>query len=848
MLQAGRRGKTLAYGVDRSAAAFPLATSGGGGHPEEVRNLPSGTVTFLFTDIEGSTRLLEELGPDRYAAALAEHRSQVRAAFAAHLGVEVDTQGDAFFVAFPDAREAAAGAIEAQAALAGGPIGVRMALHTGRPTVTEEGYVGVDVHRAARICATAHGGQVVVSATTRTALGDTEIMDLGLHRLKDLGQPEKLFQLGTEKFPPLRSLNATNLPAQQGDLVGREADVAALTRVLRAGESRIVTLTGAGGSGKTRLALQIAAELVDEFKDGVFWVSLASVTDPTLVLPTVSAELGAKVDLTEHIDERRMLLLLDNLEQVLDAAPLISDLLRACPNLCVLVTSRIPLRIQGEVEYGLAPLPIDDAVSLFQQRARGNSSASVVAEICLRVDCLPLAVELAAARTTLFSPEELLERLSQRLPLLTGGRRDAPERQRTLRATIEWSYELLDEEEKKLLQDVSIFAGSFDVRGAEVVADAALDTLQSLVEKSLLQRWGSGRLRMLQTVQEFAGEELADAGRYDDVRQRHARYMLDVATSANLSSDSAGPQRNDLLEPEVPNVRAALQGCLENDETEDALRLMVALEHFWVGTLPFEAISWFERLMSSDEELPPRLKAQVFRSWGGIVFITGRFEEGKAIYEKALAIYERIDDEQGIAGILHRLVIPLVLNGDTQEARAFNDRAHEISKRYDDLKAIAVSVGSEAGIEFSEGNDELGLSLLRESAKLSEECGFHWWRAGNLGSLVENLYRLKRLDEAESTCREAIALAHAIKERQWTIFDLALMARIWAHTDRLEDAGRLWGGIETEEARAPIGQWESEKHEYSSDLPLELPEFERGREHGRKFSLDELVELATATA
>jgi predicted ATPase/class 3 adenylate cyclase len=810
-----------------------------------VRNLPRGTVTFLFTDIEGSTRLLGDLGPDGYAAALAEHRTRLRAAFTAHEGVEVDTQGDAFFVAFTDAEAAATAARAAQTALLEGPIKVRMALHTGEPVVTEEGYVGVDVHRAARICATAHGGQVVLSSTTRALLGDEDTADLGLHRLKDLGEPVKLYQLGTSKFPPLRSLNATNLPAQSG-LVGREADVEAITKLLRENGERLVTLTGAGGSGKTRLALQVAAELVDAFKDGVFWVSLSSVTDPALVLPAVAAELGAKVDLMEHISERRMLLLLDNLEQVLDAAPLISNLLQGCSNLRLLVTSRTPLRIQGEVEYGLAPLPIEDAVSLFQQRAGSPAAESVVAAICLRVDCLPLAVELAAARTSLFTAEDLLERLTQRLPLLTSGRRDAPERQRTLRATIEWSYELLDDEEKQLLQDTSIFAGSFEVRAAEVVADASLDTLQSLVEKSLLQRWSSRRLRMLQTIQEFASGELQQSGRHHEVRHRHASYMLELTTSANLSSESEGPQLNSLVQPEVANIRSALQGCLDNGEVELGLEILVSLEHFWVGTLPFEGVDWFQKYMERKKDLPPSLEARALRAWGGITFIVGRFEEGTTLIRKSLSIFEGIGDERGAAGVLHRLVMPLVMQQDIVRARELNSRAWEISERYGDRKGIAVSVGTQAAIEFMDGNDELGLSSLRDSAKLAEECGFLWWKAANLVSLVENLYRLKRLDEAESTCRESILLAHETEERQWLIFGLALLALISAHTNRVESAGTFWGAIETDEARSPVGQWEGERPTYLADIAsFEGPEFERGRLHGRKLTLDEIVEFAT---
>src|SRR5215211_1822154 len=434
-----------------------------------VRELPTGTVTFLFSDIEGSTKLLEELG-EGYADALERHRRVLREAFGHHAGVEVDTQGDAFFAAFERASDALAAAEEAQRDL---ELPVRIGIHTGEPQLTDGGgYVGIDVHRAARICAAAHGRQVVLSERAASLLdGHGDLTDLGLHRLKDLGEPVKLLQLGEKEFPPLRSLNATNLPAQPGPLVGRERELSELRGLVRDG-SRLVTLTGAGGSGKTRLGLQAAAEAVDDFSDGVFWTPIAAVTDPQLVLPTVAQALGAKVPLAEYVDEKRMLVLLDNLEQVLEAAPALSELLERCPNLHLLCTSRALLRIAGEREYPVEPLPEEDAVALFRERAATAEPIEAVHEICRRLDGLPLAVELAAARTRLLPPSELLERLERALPILTGGRRDAPERQRTLRATIEWSYDLLGDEEQQLFRRLAVFAGSFTVEAAEAVCHA----------------------------------------------------------------------------------------------------------------------------------------------------------------------------------------------------------------------------------------------------------------------------------------------------------------------------------------------------------------------------------------
>lgn len=812
-----------------------------------MRNLPSGTVTFLFTDIEGSTRLLDELGPAEYASVLAEHRTVVRKASTSHGGVEVDTQGDAFFIAFPDPVGAASAAREAQAALTHGPIKVRMALHTGLPLVTSEGYVGADVHRAARICSTAHGGQVVLSEETRRSLRDNDIQDLGLHRLKDLAEPAKLYQLGGTKFPPLRSLNATNLPAQSAPLIGRGPEVEKLSALLQ--EARLVTVTGPGGTGKTRVGLQVAAELVEVFKDGVFWVPLAPVTDPDLVLAAVVAELGATVDLPEHIGERHMLLLLDNLEQVLDVAPLLSSLLGACPNLRVLVTSRALLRIEGEVEFALAPLPIADAVALFRQRAAVAEPEAAVVAICERLDCLPLAVELAAARTAIFGPEELLARLSRRLPLLTGGRRDAPSRQQTLRSTVEWSYGLLDQAERRLFQDLAIFSGDFSATGADAVAKADWDTLQSLVEKSLVRTTSRGRLGMLQTIHEFALEELQKAGRFAELRRRQTDFLLELALSANLRADAAGAERRDLVEPELANIRSALERCLEHGDTEIGLKLVVALEHFWIASLPFEGMTWFERLMARAGPIPADLEARVLGAWGGMVFIVGRFEEGTALYERSLALCREIGDEGGVARMLYRLVVPLALKGETARARVMNMEALDTCERLGDRKGVAVSVGNLAHIESLEGRDEVAIPLMRKSAVLAEEAGFIWWKAVTLSQLMERLYLAGRLEEAESLARESIAVSHEIRERQWSVFNLGILARVFAHTGRIQQAGTLWGAIEAEEALAPIGQWESERAEYVADLAdFQGSAFDLGRAYGRKLTFDEALGFARQDA
>jgi predicted ATPase len=807
-----------------------------------MRELPTGTVTFLFTDVEGSTGLLHELGPERYAKALAEHRRLLREAFARHKGVEVDTQGDAFFVAFPNAEDALAAAADGQRALRAGSIKVRMALHSGEPIVTKEGYVGMDVHRAARICSTAHGGQVVVSARTKD-LVDDELADLGLHRLKDLGEPERLFQMGTGGFPPLRSLNATNLPAQPIRLIGRERELEELVALVSA--ERLVTLTGAGGSGKTRLGLHVAAELVETFPDGVFWTPLAAVTDPELVLPTIASNIGARGELADHIDERRTLLLLDNLEQVLGAAPYLSKLLGRCPNLHLIVTSRALLRIEGEREYVVEPLPAYDAVALFRAGAAVAEPEETVVEICRRVDCLPLAVELAAARTKILTPEALLARLERRLPVLTVGRRDAPQRQRTLRATIEWSYELLDSDEKELFVRLAAFAGSFDAAAAEEVAGAELDALQTLVDNSLVRRWASGRLGMLETIHEFALEKLEDSGEGENVLRRHAEHYLAVAESSNLAADAEGPQHHGLLDHEGGNVRAALEWALASGELELGVRLAVGIEGFWLASNPFEGMRWFSLLLGHEGELAPELRARAFRAWGGATFIVGRYEEGARLYEKSLSLYRRLRDERGVGELLHRLAIFEFQREDMVRARALAEEAGELLRRTGFLKGELETIATLGDIEFAEGNHDRGLELMRESIALADEVGFTWWKVASTMILAYNLIKLGRLDEAEKRMREVLPQTRAIGERQFLLFGLAQLAWVSVQTGRIERAGTLWGAIETEEARGPVGQWENERDEFATAvLAAAGPAFERGRAAGRALTPDEVVAYA----
>ena len=534
-----------------------------------MAELPAGTITLLFADIERSTVLLQELGPERYGDALGEYRRILREALGAREGVEVGTEGDGFYAAFPSARQALSAATAAQEALAHSNLSVRMGLHTGEPLVVGGQYSGIDVHRAARIAAAGHGGQVLLSPSTLELLEEAvAVRSLGRHRLKDLGEPVELYQLGDTEFPPLRSLDSTNLPTQPTPLIGRERELAEAGSLLRA--HRLVTLTGPGGSGKTRLALQLAAEAVEEFPDRVIWVPLQSVHDAELVQPTVARALGRGTEAT--------LLVLDNFEQVLPAAPKVAHLLAQFRKLKLLVTSREALRIGGEREYPVSPLREREAVALFTERATAAkpdfAEDEAVVEICRRLDCLPLALELAAARVKALSTEQLLGRLDRRLPMLTGGPRDAPERQQTLRATIAWSYDLLTADERRAFTRLAVFSGGCTLEAAEEVCETGFDTVAALIDKSLLYR-EDDRYLMLETIREFALELLDADDDLEQVQRRHAEYYLERARSIErLIRSPQAARAVDELERDHGNLRAAL-GALSDDASSQPLRLAV---------------------------------------------------------------------------------------------------------------------------------------------------------------------------------------------------------------------------------------------------------------------------------
>jgi predicted ATPase/class 3 adenylate cyclase len=823
-----------------------------------MRELPTGTVTFLFTDVEGSTRLLQDLGADRYAVALAEHRRAVREACGRHGGVEVDTQGDAFFYAFATAPAALVAAGEAVEALEGGPIRVRAGLHTGTPVVTDEGYIGEDVHRAARIAAAGHGGQILVSSTTAGLLDGDSLVDLGEHRFKDLSAPERVYQVGDRSFPPLSSLFRTNLPTPPTPFLGRERELTEVVSRLRRENVRLLTLTGPGGTGKTRLALQAAAEAAESFPDGLWWVPLAPLREAHLLTSALAQVLQVEEQpgrelgelLSERLQGLRALVFLDNAEHLLPEAAVEIAHLRDVDGPTILVTSRERLQLQGEHLYAVPALAGDEAVALFEARARALAAdvrrSQAVVELCARLDNLPLAVELAAARTVVFPPEQLLERLSERLDLLKAGR-DADPRQQTLRATIEWSYDLLEGGERTLFRWLSVFAGGCTYDAAEAVCDADPDTLQSLLDKSLLRRiegpFGS-RYLMLETIRELAAEKLAGDDETDAARRRHAEHHLALARSANLSVESEGAQRQEIVLPERDNMRAALAWALEADERELGLELLVALSgHFGTGG-PHEGAEWAATLLEGGSTAPDRLVARALLVQGQLEYLFGPADVAERRWEEALTISRRIGDTRLAAILLQRLADVALGRGDVPDGRRLAQESLAGCRQTGYRKGEAYVLWTLAEIAKAEGDLDAALALLHDSRRTADGTGFRWWVSGMSARIAALALELGRVDDARRSALEALALSRAINDRKGLVYEIGLLAEVNAKAGDQRLAGTLWGAAEAESERTWTGRWLHGTVEPERVLAHADDEFELGRTAGRELALEDAVARA----
>jgi predicted ATPase/class 3 adenylate cyclase len=805
---------------------------------------PSGTVTFVFTDIEGSTALLDDLGAEAFMEALADHRRALRDAFGAHSGYEVDDAGDGLFYAFASASKAVTAVAQAMASLADGPVRIRVGVHTGEPLLDPPKYVGPDVHKAARIMSAAHGGQVLLSGATRE-LVDEDTLDLGRHRLKDFAEQVSLHQLGSDRFPPLRTISNTNLPVPLSSFIGREHEVTEVVSLVRDEAARLVTLAGPGGTGKTRLALEAAGELVSEFGAGVFWIGLAPVRDPGLVFDTIAQTLGAKQELPRHISDKQLLLVLDNLEQVVESAVELAALLRDCPNLRLLVTSRERLRVDGEVVYPVPALAEPEAVELFCARARIEPEEAV-AELCGRLDNLPLALELAAARVSVLTPAQILERISQRLDLFRAGR-DADPRQQTLRATIAWSYDLLSPEDQRLFARMAVFRGGCTLEAAEEVVDANLDALQSLVDKSLL-RHSEERFWLLETIREYAHELLDGSDERDAMRRRHADHYLALGELAYTERFDRGLTWVRRLAAEHDNLRAALDDLQDRDPL-GALQLAGALGWFWLARSHFaEGIRRLEDALASPAEDGPRT-ARALTSLGMIEDETDPLSR----HEQAIELWLKLGDETELATTRDGLGWALYMCGEKSRALRVFEQNLELARRLGHHALVNRSIAGICQLLVATGEFERAEPLaleLHASTRDSEDvqnmvAADHFLSDCAMDRRDYILAEEHRLRALETTLRIGDVMQQTIE-----VLGLAFTA---AGLGRGEDALRLEGAIDAKwkelgvSHAPPLSEAWRERDLVPARARLGEPRASAAFDEGRAMTWDQAVELALGT-
>ena len=799
-----------------------------------MRELPTGTVTLLFTDIEGSTRLLQQIG-HRYDDILTECRQLLRAAFHQWNGYEVDTQGDAFFVAFARATDAVSAAVEMQRALAAHlwpdnvTVQVRIGLHTGEPQRSAEGYVGLDVHRAARIMSTAHGGQVLLSQTTSDLVEHelptgVNLRDLGTHRLKDLQHQSHLFQLIIPglpaDFPPLNTLDTRHkaLPLPPTSLIGREQEVAEISALLTKPEMRLLTLLGPGGIGKTRLAIVVSTQMRSFFVGGTCFVGLAALSDPQLLVPTIARELGLKESgnqppldqVQDFVGQQPFLLVLDNFEQIVAFAPQIEELLAGCPRLSILVTSRAVLHLSAEQVVPVAPLSLPSlptanhedivesaAVTLFVQRARSilpsfqvtPTNAQAIAEICVRLDGLPLAIELAAARVRMLSPQALLARLSQRLHLLTSGPRSLPARQQTLRSTIQWSYDLLRPEEQALFHLLSVFVDGWQLSAAEVLCQEigqtdldVLNGLSALLDNSLIQASNEEaeepRFLMLQTVREFGLDKLTASGELETTRLAHAHYFLQLSEQAEPELHGSNQARWVVrLEHEQDNLREALEWALEKVTDEDAaerreigMRLSAALKIFWMILGHYrEARTFLERALALSEGTSTALRTTVLRAIASVADCQGDIDRIEVVAQQSLALSRELEDSCGIAESLGSLAAAAWLRGKVVEAISLHEEQVRLLRQVGTPGEVAAALFPLAEHVSTHGEYARGLALFEEALILFRQTGNELWVGGTLVHSASWLwFTLGDPATMRQRFQEGQALITRVGDRAWS--------------------------------------------------------------------------------
>jgi len=771
--------------------------------------LPTGIVTFLFTDIEGSTRLLQRLG-DEYPAVLATHSRILRDVITNAGGTVVSTEGDSFFAVFVNPRSALDAAAQAQRRLSRerwpdrSEVRVRMGVHTGTGTHGGDNYAGLDVHRAARIGACGHGGQIVLSQATALIVGSsppagTSLRELGKYHLKDIEQTEPLYQLVIEglpaDFPPLRTIDTVpnNLPIQLTSFVGRR-EVEGVAAAIAS--SRLVTLTGPGGTGKTRLSLQVATELTGSFADGVWFIPLASITDPDLVTPTVSSVLGLQPSMEEpdrrlsaYLKGKEILLVLDNLEQVISTGERVKVWLQGAPGLKILASSRIPLRISGEQEYPVPPLLLPDpdviatpeslvsyeSVALFVERAQAArpdfrltvDNSDQVSAIVGRLDGLPLAIELAAARVKVLTPAAILERLGSRLSLLTGGARDLPERQRTLRGAIEWSYGLLDPDYQKLFNCLGVFAGSFalaqceSICGPDVPIDL-LDGLGTLVDHSLVKMVSTGdepRFTMLETIRELAQEHLTGAEVELELRSRYANVYAELAQEgARHFTRSGSRQWLDRIDLDHDNVRSALKWAIEGGEVDLAFTFCFGLWRFWHMRGWLQEGRRLVEMALSLEGGSIAGRRDALEAAGGLAYWQADSEATVTYYGQALELARQVDDRARLADALYNYSVPLTVYGRADSARAYAEEALAIGRELGDRERLGTYTWGMGSVHYFDGEYEQALAFYTEAAKHLEGTDAVFQIGWSEYMIATSLIRLGRTAESEPHLRGGLRI------------------------------------------------------------------------------------------
>ncbi len=870
-------------------------------------SLPVGTLTFLFTDIEGSTRLVAALGP-AFGPLIERHHAVLRAAIEAAGGIEVSTEGDAFFVVFQSAVAAVKAAAAAQRSLAAEPwapgvgaIRVRMGLHTGEGILGGDDYVGLDVHRAARIAAAAHGGQILASAATATIVrgslpGDLRLRELGEFRLKDLDTPERLAQLSgpglADDFPPPRTLETpSNLPAEVTSFVGREREVGEVCELVR--RSRLVTLTGPGGSGKTRLSLRVAEQLRPEYAGGAFFVELAPISDAGLIPTTIAQAMGLREDpqrpvvelLETHLRDLHLLLVADNFEQVVGGALLVGRLLGTAPHLTVLASSREVLHLRGEQEYPVPPLGVPDssalppfesltrfdAVALFIQRARAvrpdfeldAQNASAVAAICIRLDGLPLAIELAAARSKLFDPMAILSRLDRSLALLTSSARDVPERQRTLRGAIAWSHDLLDTPERTLFRRLAVFVGGCTGDGARAVCDPndelgfdILDILGTLVDKSLLKPvrspGGEPRFLMLETIREYGLERLTESGEAELIQRRHEDHFVALARAAEPELLGAHPTEwLDRLDAEQDDLRAAIQRAADDGRIEVALDTAAALWRFWQqrGHL-VEARETLRALLDRPPAASPtKARARALGGLGSVAYWQADTTTARRAYAEAVDIERRLDDQAGLAEALYNAGFVDALIGDGPRARAVYDEAIRIYEAIGDRRGLLNVREALVFILLHSGDLSAARAVEQQTLADFRIAGESLRIASALSAVTAIDVLDGRFEAAHESLDEALAMFRAAGDMQRVSSLLTMAAALALGEGEPERAARLSGAAAV--LMEPLGHVATPMQLLRMDDPVPAARaalgdqaFEAAYAAGRTLSLDEALELA----